>query len=113
MSLDVTRTCAGSPSRIATREGPWDSPAVSQRSMGQVFHGRSLVRRRSPGDEIRPDLRSEGDPGERADQQERAERVRRLERAAVPTYQCDQEAGQGEHQEAAVDADHQLAPAQV
>ena len=29
----VIATCAGSPSRIATRAGPWDSPAVSQRSM--------------------------------------------------------------------------------
>src|SRR6476619_191516 len=41
MSSEVTRTWAGSPSRIAVSEGPWDSPAVSQRSMGQVFHVRS------------------------------------------------------------------------
>ena len=32
----MTRTWAGSPSRIATSEGPWDSPAVSHRSMGEV-----------------------------------------------------------------------------
>src|SRR6478735_12746018 len=38
MSADVTRTWAGSPSRIAVSEGPWDSPAVSQRSMAPVFH---------------------------------------------------------------------------
>ena len=34
----VIETCAGSPSRMATRSGPWDSPAVSQRSMASVFH---------------------------------------------------------------------------
>ena len=34
----MTRTWEGRPSRIATRDGPWDSPAVSQRSMRAVFH---------------------------------------------------------------------------
>ena len=34
----VIVTCAGNPSRMATRAGPWDSPAVSQRSMASVFH---------------------------------------------------------------------------
>src|ERR1700712_36397 len=38
MSAVVPRTWAGRPSRIAVSEGPWDSPAVSQRSMGPVFH---------------------------------------------------------------------------
>src|SRR5690349_17801189 len=33
MSPDVTWTWAGRPSRTATSPGPWDSPAVSQRSM--------------------------------------------------------------------------------
>ncbi len=33
MSALVTRTCAGRPSRIATSEGPCDSPAVSHLSM--------------------------------------------------------------------------------
>ena len=34
------RTCAGRPSRIATREGPWDSPAVSERNMGLSLSSR-------------------------------------------------------------------------
>jgi hypothetical protein len=38
MSEDEITTPAGMPSRIATRAGPWDSPAVSQRSMASVFH---------------------------------------------------------------------------
>src|SRR3954453_9606583 len=33
MSVELTETWAGIPSRTATRAGPWDSPAVSQRSM--------------------------------------------------------------------------------
>src|SRR5205085_905531 len=37
MSPEVTCTWAGRPSRIAASEGPWDSPAVSQRSMRTVF----------------------------------------------------------------------------
>ena len=38
MSWLVTRTCAGSPSRVATRAGPCDSPAVSHRSTKRVCH---------------------------------------------------------------------------
>src|SRR4051794_904157 len=37
MSEDVTGTPAGSPSRTATRAGPWDSPAVSQRNTRAIL----------------------------------------------------------------------------
>jgi hypothetical protein len=38
MSWLVTRTCAGIPSRVATRAGPCDSPAVNHRSTKRVCH---------------------------------------------------------------------------
>ena len=43
----VTCTWAGSPSRIATRAGPCDSPAVSHLSMTAVFHARRPLLGRS------------------------------------------------------------------
>ena len=75
MSAVVTSTWAGSPSRIATRDGPWDSPAVSQRNMAA-----SLSRRpRGPASprprpETGEDRRAQHDADQRAEQHERAER---------------------------------------
>ena len=90
MSSVVTSTCAGSPSRIATREGPWDSPAVSQRSMAPSFHSRPARPRRSPDGEIAEQRVAEQDAEQRAEEQERSERVRLLEQAAVPPDQRQQ-----------------------
>ena len=39
-SLVVTSTPAGRPSIVATSAGPWDSPAVNQRSMPRSSHAR-------------------------------------------------------------------------
>src|SRR5262245_3788282 len=61
MSSLVTATPAGSPSRIATRAGPCDSPAVSHRSMSaSLSRARrpSVLRPYAPGcrsDLVRPD----------------------------------------------------------
>ena len=41
MSWLVTRTWAGSPSSVATRAGPCDSPAVSHRSTKRVCHAKT------------------------------------------------------------------------
>src|SRR6478752_4360848 len=113
MSSDVTRTWAGSPSRIATREGPWDSPAVSQRSMGAVFHGRYVGPPPSCSDEMAPggraEDRSQKDPG----QQERAERQRGAQRRPVATGAGSDDAQDGEDREGRVEPDHQLDPAEV
>ncbi len=89
------RTWAGSPSRIATREGPWDSPCGEPTQHGQVFHGRfartsAVTRRRD-----RPDLGPAAISGERSDQQERPERVRRLSARPVAAHQRHQEARAG------------------
>src|SRR3954471_1763376 len=113
MSPDVTRTWAGNPSRIATREGPWDSPAVSQRSMVTVFHDRSGADSPSPRHETGPDRFTDGHADQPPDQEERAERVRDPEHAAVAAQERDQQPGEGERQERAVHADDQLRPADV
>src|SRR6478736_9656138 len=101
MSSEVTRTWAGSPSRIATREGPWDSPAVSQRSMASVFHGRYGVRGRSPGREMPGDE----DAGESPQQQERAERQRLAQRGPLAPADRPGEAHEREEHEPAVEAE--------
>src|SRR5687768_428656 len=79
MSAVVIRTWAGSPSRMATREGPWDSPAVSQRSMGAVFHAGASARAAPSGGEIAPhphrERRARDDADQRSDQHPRPERV--------------------------------------
>ena len=43
-------TWAGSPSSVATREGPWDSPAVSQRSIGASLSRTNQALSRCPAD---------------------------------------------------------------
>src|SRR5215218_4606883 len=73
MSSVVSSTWAGRPSRIATREGPWDSPAVSQRSMGSVFHAGGLGRRSPSGCEIPGHVGAPHDADHGADQHERPE----------------------------------------
>src|SRR6478752_2089537 len=101
MSEVVTFTWAGSPSRIATREGPWDSPAVSQRSMASVFHGRYGVLGRSPGREMPGDE----DAGESPQQQERAERQRLAQRGPLAPADRPGEAHEREEHEPAVEAE--------
>src|SRR5689334_15931833 len=104
MSSELTRTCAGSPSRIATRDGPWDSPAVNQRSVTREIV--SAVERVHDG-------LSEEDAEERPEQHERAERERHPQQPAVPLREGDQDAGQAEGDEADPDAEDQLPPAEV
>src|SRR6478672_8355280 len=113
MSAVVTFTWAGSPSRIATRDGPWDSPAVSQRSMRPVFHDRSAAEWRPSADEMAPDRRSGNEPDQGAGQHRRAEWERRAEQAPVTAGDGQREARQPEDEERGVGADHELAPAQV
>src|SRR6478752_3974635 len=108
MSSEVTWTWAGSPSRIATREGPWDSPAVSQRSMGAVFHAWYDVLGRSPGDEMPPQRCPEHDPGQRAGEQERPERQRGAQRRPVPPCRRQQDTEHGEDEERGKQLDQQL-----
>src|SRR3954449_12416808 len=105
----VTRTCAGNPSRIATRAGPWDSPAVSQRSMRSSFHAAARAPDRSAGDETRPDV---GAP-EQADQS--PEQHERPEGHSLPLDHLEQREQAADHaaeQEPGVQADQPLAPAQ-
>src|SRR6476659_9915671 len=113
MSADVTRTWAGSPSRIATRDGPWDSPAVSQRSMPSVFHDQLAAISDSPGGEMEPDPGPRHHAEQRADQHERPERELRLQERAVPARQRDQQTRDTEEQERAVGPDEYLSPAEV
>src|SRR5262245_7820608 len=97
MSSEVTRTCAGSPSRMATRDGPWDSPAVSQRSMSAIL---SAVER---GD----DRLSNHDTDQGSDEHERPERV-------VPPLgdQGEQPTEDPAEDQAGPDAHPELGPAQ-
>ena len=58
----------------ATREGPWDSPAVSQRNMVQVFHARlPAAGGARPLPETGEDRRTPDDADHGAEQHERAE----------------------------------------
>src|SRR6188474_1318047 len=98
MSADVTRTWAGSPSRIATRDGPWDSPAVSQRNVTCL----SLSAVQGGHDGL-----SEDDAREGAHEHERAERV-----VPAPGHQGEQSADDAAEQYAAPDAHQQLLPAE-
>src|SRR5687768_378660 len=113
MSPDVTSTWAGSPSRIAARAGPWDSPAVSQRSMPQVFHGarrpRTGVSSGGAGVEV-GDLATPDDADQRPEQHERAERVGL---AVDDAQQREQRAADPPEQESRVDTDQKLAPPEV
>src|SRR5690349_20796305 len=104
MSSEVTRTWAGSPSRIATREGPWDSPAVNQRSMRAVFHGRYGAVDGSPEGE----MGRQRDASQRADQEERAERQRVPQRRTLPTAYGAADADQREQHERRVEAHQPL-----
>src|SRR6478736_5948221 len=102
MSEVVTFTWAGSPSRIATRAGPWDSPAVSQRSMRSVFHDRTAGDSARSPDEMgpRPGAGDQADQG--PDQHRRTERERRAQEAPVAAQHRDQQAGQAEDEEGGI-----------
>src|SRR5215213_8382529 len=120
MSAEVTCTWAGRPSRIATRDGPWDSPAVSQRSMPQVFHAWSGGQGRPSGTEIDDrrasvaqlpgEPRPERDRCEGGDQHERTERKPLTVHDPEQTEQCAAEAAE---EKRAVDAGGELGPAEV
>src|SRR3712207_6823407 len=120
MSPVVTATWAGSPSRMATRAGPWDSPAVSQRSMQSVFHGPFPPRPTVRAPERTPDrTRREAAPAaqvERPDAgapqhaDQRPEQHERPERVGPPVDEAQrgqQRTTQPAEQEPGVDADEQ------
>src|SRR5690349_887879 len=110
MSAEVTRTWAGRPSRIATSEGPWDSPAVSQRSMAPVFHAPRRPQTGASVPETCRDRGAEGDAHDGADEHEGAER----EALAVHHSQAgEHQAPQPADQEGAVEPDQQRRPAEV
>ena len=117
MSADVTRTWAGSPSRIATREGPWDSPAVSQRSMGPVFHpGRGAPDAGQPRRrDRRADQRGPTATPSRAPTSMNGPNgyARREQRAGPAARRRSSSPGSAEDQEAGVQPDGELAPADV
>src|SRR5918993_3348021 len=79
MSLVVTSTWAGRPSRIATREGPWDSPAVSQRNMRHILTETLHQPERVPATERSEEARARADPAQ-ISARERSEPPRNLRR---------------------------------
>src|SRR6478735_7962155 len=99
MSAVVTFTWAGSPSRIATREGPWDSPAVSQRSMRPVFHDRSAADSPSSADEMPPDGGADDDAEHGADEHRRPERERGAQQGPIAAGEGHREAREPEDEE--------------
>ena len=96
----MTRTWAGSPSRIATSEGPWDSPAVSHRSMGEV--SQPHMRAASAVPQTRPTSAPTD--------HERTEGERPLEQAAVAPRQQHDERRDDEQHEARPEPDRERAP---
>src|SRR3546814_17620421 len=74
MSSEVTSTWAGSPSRIATRDGPWDSPAVSQRSMRAVCHGTQSPGSPAPDSEMPCEVGAPHDADHYSHEHERSKR---------------------------------------
>src|SRR4051812_23478259 len=118
MSPEVTCTWAGRPSRIATSAGPWDSPAVSQRSMAQVFHAATSRRPQRPGAETsgRSVAESRRDPGSDRDGEHRGDQHEGAEREALAVddpQQAQEGAPEATDEEGAVDPGRQLRPADV
>src|SRR5680860_1308972 len=121
MSPVVTCTWAGRPSRIAVSEGPWDSPAVSQRSMAPVFHapgGRFHAPGGRPnGTQVVPSV-PETSRQPRSDQygEQRAGEHRGARgdaRAQAPPHASHDEAADRTDEQDENQAHHHLRPAQV
>ena len=69
MSAVLTSTPAGRPSTVATRAGPWDSPAVSQRNMGGILSDGAGALRPAAARRVRSRGRLLGDDDGLADAQ--------------------------------------------